>query len=159
MIPGVMVDFLARASVAVASTRDDTLVPRIHFLSGWSVDDDRRRVVCLVPSSFTPGLEEALARGGDLALTAEVIGPHESYQFKGRLVDSRPPIDSDRLVWESCRERFVDAVMRHMPGRFSDDSLRVRLREPALAVRFEVHEIFVQTPGPAAGRRLFPPEE
>jgi len=158
MIPGVMVDFLARASVAVASTRDEMLKPRIHFLSGWAVDDDRTSVVCLVPAPFAAGLDESVARRGDFAMTAEVIGPHECYQFKGRVIDSRPPVDSDRTVTEACRRRFVEAVGRHMHGRFSDDSLRARVREPALAVRFEVHEIFVQTPGPSAGRRVFPPE-
>ena len=53
MIPGVMVSFLGRASVAVASTRDERLVPRVHFLSGWSVDPDGEGVTCLVPAAFT----------------------------------------------------------------------------------------------------------
>ena len=30
---------------------------------------------------------------------------------------------------------------------------------PALAVEFEVSEIFVQTPGPGAGARIVPPAE
>ena len=30
---------------------------------------------------------------------------------------------------------------------------------PALAVDFEVHEIYLQTPGPGAGTRLIPPVE
>jgi len=158
MIPGVMVDFLARASVAVASTRDEHLKPRIHFLSGWSVGDDRTSVLCLIPASFSVGLDGSVTRGGDFSLTAEVIGPHECYQFKGCVIDSRPAVDSDRSITEDCRQRFVDAVSRHMPGRFSADSLQARVREPAIAVRVEVHEIYVQTPGPAAGRRVFPPE-
>ena len=158
MIPGVMVNFLGRASVAVASTRDERLVPRIHFLSGWSVDAERAHVTCLVPAAFTGGLDETLARGGELAMTAEVIGPHETYQFKGSLVDARRLVEADRDVYESCRGRFVEAVMRHLPGRFTEEALVVRVREPALAVRFAVREIFVQTPGPAAGRRLYPVE-
>ena len=158
MIPGVMVSFLGRASVAVASTRDERLVPRIHFLSGWSVDDDLEFVTCLVPGSFTDGLEQCLRDGGEFAMTAEVIGPHETYQFKGRLVDARAIGPTDRPVYESCRRRFVEAVMRHLPGRFTEEALLARVREPALAARFAVREIFVQTPGPAAGRRLFPPE-
>ena len=157
MIPGVMVRFLHRASVAVASTRDDTLAPHIHFLSGWRVDDDQN-VVCLIPAAFSDGLVERLERHGALALTAEVIGPHECYQFKGRYVDSRPATASDRPVFEACRQRFVDAVKGHFGNRFPDEALRARFHEPAIAVRVAVDEIYVQTPGPAAGQRLFPPE-
>ena len=158
MIPAVMVNFLGRASVAVASTRDERLVPRIHFLSGWSVDEDRESVTCLVPASFTDGLDRSLSCRGELAMTAEVIGPHETYQFKGCLVAARPAGPADRDVYESCRRRFVEAVMRHLPGRFTEEALLARVREPALAARFAVREIFIQTPGPAAGRRLYPAE-
>lgn len=158
MVPGVMVSFLGRASVAVASTRDERLVPRVHFLSGWSVDADRESVTCLVPAAFTGGLDQTLERRGEFAMTAEVIGPHETYQFKGVLVEARPAGPADRAVYEACRKRFVEAVMQHLPGRFTEEMLFARMREPALAARFAVREIFAQTPGPAAGRRLFPPE-
>jgi hypothetical protein len=153
-----MVDFLGRASVAIASTRDADLVPHVHFLSGWSVNPDGRSVVCLFGAAFTAGLVDRLSQNGHVALAAEVIGPHECYQFKGRYLDSRPASPADREVFESCRRRFVESVRRLLGERFSEKSLRARFHEPALAIRFEVEEIFVQTPGPAAGRRLFPPE-
>jgi len=158
MIPNDIVDFLGRASVAIASTRDEDHIPYLHFLSGWSVDDDRRSVTCLVPESFSAGLVERLVPDGRVAMVAEVIGPHETYQLKGRYVAHRPATDADRPVFESCRGRFVGAVHRHLGGRFTDDVLAARFRDPVLALRFRVDEIFVQTPGPAAGRRVFPPE-
>lgn len=156
MIPRPMVDFLARASVAVASTRDEKLIPYLHFLSGWSVGDDSNSVVCLVPASFSDGLVDRLLRDGDIAMVAEVIGPHETYQFKGRYQDHRPAGVGDRPVYEACRRRFTETIQAHLKGRFTDASLHARLREPAIAVRFTVDEIFLQTPGPAAGRRVFP---
>jgi hypothetical protein len=91
-------------------------------------------------------------------MTAEVIGPHETYQFKGDYLDSRPANESDRPVWRACRERFAETVGSKFPGRWTEEILRRSSAEPALAVRFRVREIFVQTPGPAAGRRLFPGE-
>jgi len=158
MVPRDIANFLARASVAVVSTRDDDLVPHLHFLSGWSVAEDLGSVVCLVPPSFDDGVTERLARHADLAMVAEVIGPHETYQLKGRYIDHRPAGEADRQVFEECRQRFVDAVQRHLRGRFGEDALRARFREPALAVRFAVDEVFLQTPGPAAGRRVYPAE-
>ena len=157
MIPGVMVKFLERASVAVAGTRDERLVPYVHFLSGWSVDGDGN-IVCLFPASFSEGLVLRLERTGTIAVTAEVIGPHECYQFKGRYAGSRPAEGSDQPVFEACRERFVDGVRRHLGERFVERALRARFHPPEIAVRVAVDEIFVQTPGPAAGKRLYPKE-
>jgi hypothetical protein len=37
--------------------------------------------------------------------------------------------------------------------------LNAYIQPPGLAVEFEVHEVFVQTPGPGAGARLAPPPE
>lgn len=156
MIPDAIVEFLSRASVAVASTRDENLFPHLHFLSGWSVGDDGASVVGLVPASFSDGMLERLARCGSMSMVAEVIGPHETYQLKGRYLDHRPAGDVDRPAYEACRQRFVDTVQAHLKDRFSDDTLLARMREPAIAVRFSVDEIFLQTPGPAAGRRVFP---
>ena len=158
MIPADIVAFLDRASVAIASTRDESLIPYLHFLSGWSVDGDRRSVTCLVPESFAAGLVERLVPDGRVAMVAEVIGPHETYQLKGRYLAHRPATDADRPVYEACRRRFVTAVQGHLKGRFTDDALVARFRDPALALRFGVEEIFLQTPGPAAGRRVYPPE-
>ena len=91
-------------------------------------------------------------------MVAEVIGPHETYQLKGRYLDQRPAEPSDRPVHEACRRRFVTAVQNHLRGRFRDDDLAARIHDPSVAVRFAVEEIFLQTPGPAAGRRVFPAE-
>jgi hypothetical protein len=157
MIPGVMVKFLERASVAVAGTRDKSLVPHVHFLSGWSVDPEGN-VVCLFSDSFADGLVTRLEETGTLALTAEVIGPHECYQFKGRYVDARPATDADRATSAACRQRFVEGVRKHLGERFTEPSLRARFQPPSTAVRIAVDEIYVQTPGPAAGKRLYPAE-
>lgn len=158
MIPRNQVDFLARASVAVASTRDGRLTPHLHWLSGWQVEEDQETVLCLVAELFTGSLIESLQSNGQFAMVAERIGPHECYQYKGRFVDSRPPKPADEALFVACRERFVAAVSAHLVGRSSVERLRLRSREPTVAVRFRVEEIYLQTPGPGAGARLHPPE-
>lgn len=158
MIPREIVDFLSRASVAVLSTRDAARAPHIHFLSGWQVHEDRASVVCLVPASFTDRLAEGLAPAGRIAMVAEVIGPHETYQLKGRYLEHREAGPADRPVFDACLRRFVDGVQAHLKGRFREDDLAARVHEPAIALRFAVEEVFLQTPGPAAGRRVFPAE-
>src|SRR5262245_61168970 len=158
MIPGVMIDFLARASVAIAATRDAGRRPHLHYLSGWHMEENGEILVCLVAEGFTGTLMESLEDNGHFAVTAEVIGPHETYQFKGTYAGSRPVSEADRRIHADCRERFVRAVQTLHRGHFSDDTLRATVRPPAIALRIRIGEIYVQTPGPAAGCRLFPPE-
>lgn len=151
-MPGVILRFLDRASVALGCSRDGALVPRIHWVSGWQVDPDQASIWCFVPKEFAEGLPPAGEEHGPFALTIEHIGPHECYQFKGPLRERRPATEADRLVTSRCRERFSAAVrglLTHLAGE--DAALRRYILEPAVAVRLEVREIFLQTPGPGAG--------
>ena len=158
VIPGVMIEFLRRASVAFASTRDRELVPHLHVVTGWIVEECGDTVRCLIPESHAEGLGAAIAERARFALAAEIIGPHHAYQFKGALVDERPLEDADRAIWRACRARFVQDVHGLYGDAFTDAELEARCPEPTFAVRFRVEEIYVQTPGPAAGHRLYPPE-
>ena len=157
-IPGVLLNFLDRASAAIAATRNTDLIPYIHQVVAWHVGADRRTITCLVSKAFTPNLVESLEDNGEFAVTIEEIGPHETYQFKGRFLDARAVDDGeDRHAFERVRERYVRAVVAFTG--FPEERVRTFIRTPDIAVRFEVREIFVQTPGPGAGTRLVPREE
>lgn len=158
MIPGVMVHFLERATVAVASTRTADLLPRLHFLSGWKPEEDGDIVLCLVAEGYTDGLMESLVENGEFSMTAEVIGPHETYQFKGSYAGSRPLTEQDAALHRDCQQRFVEAVQRHHPGQLTDAQVRAHIPPPAVAVRLRVRSIYEQTPGPGAGGKLYPQE-
>ncbi|MBP7149500.1 MAG: hypothetical protein KBD01_18380 [Acidobacteria bacterium] len=158
-IPAVMIRFLDNASVALAGSRDADLVPHVHRLSGWAMEQDGQTMLCLVARGFTDGLAERLQKNGQFSATVEVISSHETHQFKGHYIDSRPANAGDRELVARCTERFVAAVRQVFGDRFSVESLRTYIPEAALAVRFRVREIYVQTPGPAAGQRLFPLED
>lgn len=152
MIPRIVMEFLARASVAAASTRDGEMVPHLHQVSGWEADPSGTEITCFIPSAFESHLLASLENNGQFALTVEQIGSHETYQFKGEYVAARPFEETDRTRFDDCRERFVAACL----PRFGipEDALRRFIPEPGIAVRFKVKEIFVQTPGPGAGNRL-----
>jgi len=72
-------------------------------------------------------------------------------------VSSRPSNEGDVADFERCRGRFAERVASLFG--FPVDASRAFVPEPSIAVTFQVREIFVQTPGPAAGRRLVPREE
>jgi len=157
VIPGKIVRFLEQyANVAFARTRDR--VPAGHRVSGWRVGADHRTVAALVPELFAARLIESLLDNGQLAVTIEEFPSHETYQFKGRYVRHRPVEPDDLVVVDRIRARFVKSLKPVQPDA-PDDVLRAYIAPPSLAVEFEVHEVFRQTPGPGAGTRLSPPRE
>jgi hypothetical protein len=156
-VPGIIMDFLERATVGVAGTRDENLVPHLHRVSGWKVEPDCHAMTCLVPDAFSKHMMSSLEDNGHFTVTIEEIGPHETYQFKGRYVSSRTCDEEDLLLHRQLRDRFGKVVSAKFG--FAEDACRAFVLEPSIAVTFEVDEIFLQTPGPGAGRRLAPPEE
>ena len=89
MIPGKILAFLEdKGTVAVSGTRDRNLVPHIHYVSGWSVEPDRRTIRCSIAEAYKDHLISSLEDNGQFALTVEQIGSHETYQFKGDYISS-----------------------------------------------------------------------
>ena len=130
-----------------------------HRVSGWRVGADGRSLTAFIPEQFTAGLVESLQDNGEFALTVEEFPSHETYQFKGRYLRHRP-----RAARRHRNRRpHSRAIREEHAGRCSRDgpeaSLRAFVSKPALAVEFEVLEIYVQTPGPGAGTRLVPPAD
>ena len=112
-MPGVILQFLDRASVALACTRDEKLVPRIHWVSGWQVVADQRSIWCFIPKEFGDGLSAAFETNGHFALTIEHIGPHECYQFKGRFLSLRPA--TERKVAQGLVAQLPAVVVERQP--------------------------------------------
>jgi len=158
MIPGLILAFLKdKGTVAVSGTRDATLTPHVHYVSGWEVESDQRTIRCSIPEAYTDHLIRSLEDNGRFSLTLEQIGSHETYQFKGDYVGSGPPSDADMAAHRQARERFAKSV--NQVFGLPEDMCRAYILPPSIVIRFAVREIFVQTPGPGAGQRLVPREE
>jgi hypothetical protein len=158
MIPGRILTFLQdRGTVAVSGTRDANLRPHVHYVSGWEVESDKRTIRCSIHEAYTDNLVSSLEGNGQFSLTVEQIGSHETYQFKGDYVGSSQPNNADLAAHQRIKNRFAK-VVNQIFG-FPEDICLAYISRPSLVVRFTVREIFLQTPGPGAGHRLFPPEE
>jgi hypothetical protein len=156
-IPDPIVDFLDRASVAIAGTRDRNLVPHAHRPSGFRVSPDRKSVVCLFPDASSEHLSSSLSENGEIALTVSEPVSHETYQLKGKLLRLGAVEEDDFPIYADCVERAVEALGPLLGS--SAQVLRENVPPPVLRVVFEVREIYDQTPGPGAGRRVFPSEK
>jgi len=158
MIPGKILAFLHdRGAVAVSGTRDANLIPRIQYVSGWQVESDSLTIRCSIPETDIDNLIGCLKDNGQLALTIEQIGSHETYQFKGNYISSTPPNSEDLAAHQRIKNRF--AKLASQTFGLPEHIGLAFVPRPTLVVRFRVREIFEQTPGPGAGHRLFPPEE
>jgi hypothetical protein len=166
MIPQDIVRFLDGATVGFGATRDDKLVPLVHFTVGWTVGEDRQTITCLFPASHSEALIPSLEENGRFSFTVlgSTSGPrasnppnpsvdfHECYQLKGDYVASCPADQADLALVERKGEQFK-ALFQALFG-FSDAACNARFRSPVLAMTFKVHEIYDQTPGPGAGARI-----
>jgi hypothetical protein len=158
MIPGRILTFLQdRGTVAVSGTRDANLRPHVHYVSGWEVESDNRTIRCSIHEAYTDNLVSSLEGNGQFSLTIEQIGSHETYQFKGDYVGSSQPNNADLAAHQRIKNRFAKVV--NQVFGLPEDICLAYISRPSLVVRFTVREIFLQTPGPGAGHRLFPPEE
>jgi hypothetical protein len=156
-IPGRVVRFLEQhANVAFAGTRSRELVPYGHRVTGWTVGDGGQTLTALIPDTSTSHLVESLLDNGEVALTVEEFPSHETYQFKGRYLRHRSVRPDEVAAVDRIRDRFVRSL-RHVYPDAPQQLFSAYIQPPAVAVEFDVHEIFVQTPGPGAGERLAPP--
>jgi hypothetical protein len=157
-IPGKILRFLDQhANLAFAGTRNRELVPFGHRVTGWFVNADDGTFTALVSEHFTTNLVESLQDNAEFALTVGEFPSHETYQFKGRYRQHRPVHGRDLDVAARIRDRFVKSVRQISDA--PEDVLRAYIQTPALAVEFEVREVYLQTPGPGAGTRIMPPAE
>jgi hypothetical protein len=160
MIPPKIIRFLdSQANLAFAGTRDRNLVPLGHRVTGWSVAADGRTLTAMIPESSAASLIEAMLDNGQIAITAEEVGTHETYQLKGRYLSHRPVSAGEIEHVTRARERFVKGLMSLYPDPRLAELMKPSIPIPSIAVDIDVQEVFLQTPGPGAGGRIWPPPE
>jgi hypothetical protein len=160
MIPPPIIRFIEeRANIGFAGTREANLVPRGHRVPGWRVAPGGRTITALLPETSVSDALEALLQNGRVAITLEEVGTHETYQLKGRYMSHRPVQAADVELAVRLRDRFVKSIRALYAQPGAAEALGASIPSPTLAVDIQVDEVFLQTPGPGAGRRLAPPPD
>jgi hypothetical protein len=142
-------------TIAISGTRNANLVPHVLCV-GLGREPDQQTIRCSINRAYLDHLFDSLEDNGQFSLTVEQIGTHETYQFKGNYAGSAEPNDADFAAHRRMTERFAKAVS--VLFGHSEEDCRAYIWQPSVVVRFTVREIFLQTPGPGAGHRVFPPE-
>lgn len=142
-------------SILVASSNSERM-PSITRAFGCRVSSDRRTVTLFLSARRSQAVLRDLRAGGGIAVVFSRPSTHETLQLKGASVRIVTLETGDRDVIRACGESFAEDI-RAIGWRDPFVSAIVSVDgEEIVGVEFAPNAAFVQTPGPAAGRRLEP---
>jgi len=143
-----------------AGTRDRDLVPSGCRVSAWRVNPDGHTMTLFIPEPLVDRVIASLEENGQLAVTVGEHPTHETYQMKGKYLSHRAVEVDDLPLVARFRERLVRAIRSEIPPGIPEAFVGgFAVHDPAVAVDMEIREVYLQTPGPGAGGRLYPPPE
>ncbi len=153
MIPEELVEYLHGPMGFILGTRDASLRPCITWVSGVKADAASDEITMYIADVYGGRVFQILEDNGMVALTCGHGPAHESFQFKGKFVESTPSSEQDIAI----QELYKAKINAHYGREHGEEVRGVFDRvaaHPSTAVRFKVTEIFDQTPGPNAGSRI-----
>lgn len=152
MLDPTVVEFIHGGVAVGVATRDDDLRP--EFARGWGpeVSPDGRSVTLCVSAPEGSLMRANLEPNGTLAVGFSPPTIARAVQVKGVVTAVGEPEAADLERVERHVQSFVAECERI--GAPAEVSTRMFVRPGLVAVRFSVDEVFDQTPGPTAGRRL-----
>jgi len=151
-----LVRFLNGPALSLVGTRNRQLRPGTSWASAVRADAERDTMSFLLPDNEGARIKSDIDDNGLIALVALDPKIHECYQFKGRHLASRPGNESDRAL---CDIQSAKIASRLEEVGYDNLLFRRFVFWPGTVITFRVEDIFIQTPGPQAGKRIeFTPE-
>jgi hypothetical protein len=147
-----VIEFIHGGVAVGVATRDDQLRP--EFARGWGSEvsaDGRSLRVCVVAPEGSR-MRANLEQNGAVAVGFSPPTIARAVQVKGVASVVREPEESDLERVERHVQSFVAEAERI--GAPTELSRRLFVGTGLIAVQFSIDEVFDQTPGPTAGRRL-----
>lgn len=135
----------------LVGTRDAEMRPEVLRASGCIVAPDRTRLRVLMNVDTSRRTVANVADGGPIAITFNRPMDHRTVQVKGRCVGVRGGTAAEDEVARRYMALYSDAL--YVIGLSRAFVRRMRV-VPCMAVDVDIVEMFEQTPGPAAGKRL-----
>lgn len=144
--------FLESGLVVLVATRNDALQPFVT--RGWGVhvqDGDRRHVSLCVPRVSSARTVADLTANGRIAVSCGHQATFRAVQMKGRFVASEGP---SAAALERASEQFALFVEESAKIGVPPHLLQVLFTTDLVSLTFVVDEVFDQTPGPGAGKKV-----
>ena len=154
MIPDSIVEAIHGAAILSVGTRDEQLHSTHTFVIGAVAHPDRETVTYFVPEQRSERMLNNLKNNGRVALAVSLL-THEAYQLKGAYLDARPTAAKDLAVQELHRAKLLSTMLQlGYPEALVKPFILGFIYQPSVAISFRVEELFLQTPGPEAGKKL-----
>ncbi len=152
-LPPVLSSLLDGPSIMYLATRNAALEPLSSMAFGLQAAPDSSEVTVFIPAVMAGGTMANLRDNGQMAVSLVRPSDHSSIQLKGTWLGERRTDESDRAFLM----RYRDALEEELNLVGVPRSIWNRLVWwPSVALRMQLRDVFVQTPGPGAGRRLEP---
>ena len=135
----------------MVGTRDASLMPECTRAWGIRVAANRGSVTVFLSETIAGKTIDNLRENGRIAVTCTRPTDHITCQLKGQVRSVKPATAADRNVSRRWHREFMAELKAiGVPTALSE----AWITEPALAVEIAVTEVFDQTPGPGAGRKV-----
>ena len=151
MIPDPIVDLLKTGVSVLVGTRDASRIPECTRAWGVHVGADRGTVKIFLSETFAGKTLDNLRENGMIAVSCTRPTDHITCQVKGRVQWIKPMTSAERELSRRWHREFMAELQAiGVPAELSDGWIA----EPTVAVEIAVIEVFDQTPGPGAGRKV-----
>ena len=118
---------------------------------GVTINSSNSLLTCFVVKSDCKEIFDYLKESGRISFFVGMIS-HEAYNFKGQFEDFNLLSKSDLEVSENYRRNVINIITNiGMPREAAIEKYGV---VPDIGITFKVDKVFVQTPGPDAGKLI-----
>jgi hypothetical protein len=151
MIPDSIAHLLETGVSVMVGTRNASLMPECTRAWGIRVAPDRHAVTVFLSETFAGETIDNLRANGMIAVTCTRPTDHITCQLKGRVTAIARMTQAGR---DRCRQWHHDFMAELQAVGVPPELPEAWIVEPTVAVEFAVSEVFDQTPGPGAGRKI-----
>ena len=118
---------------------------------GLTINSSNSSLTCFVIKSECEEILEYLRESGRISFFVGMIS-HEAYNFKGQFESFNLLNENDLKVSEEYRSNVINTITNiGMPREAATEKYG---KVPDIAITFKVDKVFVQTPGPDAGKLI-----
>ena len=118
---------------------------------GVTINSSNSLLTCFVIKSDCKEILDYLKESGRISFFVGMIS-HEAYNFKGQFEDFNLLSKSDLEISENYRSNVINIITNiGMPREAAMEKYGI---VPDIGITFKVDKVFVQTPGPDAGKLI-----
>lgn len=137
----------------MVGTRNESLMPECTRAWGMHVAADRVSLTLFLAETFAGKTLDNLRDNGMIAVTCTRPTDHITCQLKGQVRSIKPVTSAQR---ELSRRWHRDFTAELTAVGVSSTLAEGWIVEPTVAVEIAVTDVFDQTPGPGAGKKIGP---